>query len=168
MAVYGTSYGKFKSGITVVDMNHCNIIPEWQLPQVIKHVSIINGKPNFIKITSDKSRFSFIINLWKYAVPATSLTDFLTYNHTSVKLMPHQDFGTYLLEIDGVTEADFYITKMRPFYLKNRPPLLQDKLLIIFESINPTLMPGITPGFLWDESEDFLVDEEGDKLIKES
>ena len=166
MAIYGTSFSKFKSGITEVDLNHSTIRPNWRIPQVIEHKSILTGAIHYIQVAGDKASFDVICNIWKNAVPKTTMQTLLGYNHTAVKFMPHEDDGNYLTT-DGTTEADFYISIMRPFYVKNSPPILQDRLFIRFESLGSIFMPLATQSFLWDESEDFLVDEEDDKLIKE-
>ena len=171
MSIFGTGYSKFKGADAGVhNLNYTLLKPEWNIPQLVEHVSILTGKTNFIKIANDKSRFTVIVNLWKegnVAAQQAALGLLLVHNHTLVKFMPHQTFGAYMLETDGLTEADYYITTMKPFYLKNSPPLLQDRLLIVFESINPTLLPGVVTGFLVDEDPDYLIDEEGDKLIGE-
>ncbi len=171
MSIYGTGYSKFKGADSGVhSLNHSLLKPEWQIPQVIKHTSILTGKVNFIKISSDKSRFTVIVNLWKagsVAQQQTALDLLLVHNHTLVKFMPHRTLDTYIFETDGQTEADFYITTMKPFYLKNSPPLLKDRLLIVFESISPTLLPLVSVGFLVDEGGDYLIDEGGGKLIQE-
>ena len=80
--------------------------------------------------------------------------------------MPHEDHGDYLTT-DSTNEADFYISMMKPFYVKNNPPALQDRLFIRFESLGSIFMPDVVPPFLADEDEDYLADEDGNKLIKE-
>ncbi|KKL98369.1 hypothetical protein LCGC14_1825120 [marine sediment metagenome] len=167
MAVFGESYPKFKKISTVVGLNHSILIPTWRIPNQIKHRSIVNGVISYVSLGGDKMAFDVIVNIWKYAVPKTTMQALLAYNKDEVKFMPHEDSGEYIKETDNTTEADFKITIMRPFYLNNRPPLLKDKLLIRFESVEPTAMPLTVTSFLVDEGSDFLVDEEGDKLIKE-
>ena len=172
MSIYGTGYSKFKGADAGVhNLNYTLLKPEWQIPQVIEHTSILTGKVTWVTLSGDKSRFTVIVNLWKegsVASQQTALDALLLHNHTLVKFMPHQTYGSYILETDGLTEADFYITTMKPFYLKNSPPLLQDRVLIVFESVVPTLLPGVVTGFLVNEAGDYLVDEDGDKLIIES
>jgi len=165
MSIFGTSNSKFKSGVTEVELQYSTIRPQWLIPQTIEHRSIMNGKINIIKIANDKARFEVVVNLWKYAVPKTSAQDILTYNHDTVKFMPHEDSGEYITE-DGINEADFFISEMRMFYVRNRPPVLQDRLLIVFESLTSIVLPKIVPVFLVDEAGDFLVDEAGEKLLR--
>ena len=119
-----------------------------------------------LNLLNDKAMFDVICHIWKNAVPKTTMQALLRYNHNTVKFMPHEDEGNYLTT-DGTSEADFYISIMRPFGIKDKPPILQDKLFIRFESLGPIFMPLATQLFLVDEGSDFLVDEEGDKLIKE-
>ena len=170
MAVFGTSHPQFNSG-GVVALEHSILIPTWRIPNQLKHRSIVNGVINYVSLGEDKMAFDVIVNIWKHgdaAAQKAKMQALLSYNKNEVKFMPHEDSGEFIKEIDGTTEADFKITVMRPFYLKARPPVLQDKLHIRFESIKPTMMPLMSVGFLVDEGGDFLVDEEGDKLIKES
>ncbi len=170
MAVFGTSFSKFKKVSTEVDLNYSIIIPTWRLPNQLKHRSIVNGVINYVSLGGDKMAFDVIVNIWKEgsaAAQKTKMQALLVYNKDEVKFMPHDDLGEYIKELDGTTEADFKITIMRPFYLKARPPVLQDRLYIRFESIEPTMMPLVSVGFLVDEGGDFLIDESGNKLIKE-
>lgn len=169
MAVFGTSYPKyFSSG--EVELEHSILIPTWRIPNQIKHRSIVNGAVNYVSLGGDKMAFDVIINIWKYgnaAAQKAKMQALLADNKEIVSFMPHEDSGEYIKQVDGTFNAGFKITVVRPFYLRARPPVLQDKLLMRFESTDPTLMPLQEVGFLWDENEDFLVDEDGDKLIKE-
>lgn len=166
MAIYGESYSKFKSGVTEVDLRYSIIKPVWKIPQVIEHRSILTGKINYIQVAQDKAMFDVVCNIWKNTVPKTTMQTLLAYNHTIVKFMPHEDEGNYLTT-DGATEADFYISIMRPFNIKDKPPILNDRLFIRFESLGSIFMPAGIIRYLVDEDGDFLVDESGDKLIKE-
>lgn len=165
MSIFGLTNSKFKSGVTEVELKYSIIRPQWQIPQLIEHKSILNGRINFIKVSNDKARFEVVVNLWKYAVPKTAVQDILTYNKDTVKFMPHEDFGEYITS-DGIAEADFFISAMILFYVRNRPPILQDRLLVVFESLTSVVMPQTVPQFLVDEGGQFLVDEDDNKLLK--
>ena len=154
------------SVVEVVNLNFSTIKPNWKIPQVIRHKSILTGVVNYVQVAGDKAVFDVVCNIWKNAVPKTTMQTILAHNHSTVKFMPHEDEGNYLTT-DGTAEADFYISIMKPSGVKDKPPILQDKLFIRFESLGQIVMPLVTVGFLVDEGGDFLIDEEGDKLIKE-
>lgn len=63
----------------------------------------------------------------------------LTPNHTGFLRFRARSGATGgVLRLDNVSVepfAEFYIVKMVPFYVNNEPPMLQDKLLITFESL---------------------------------
>ena len=65
MAIYGISHRKFKSGVTEVDLNYSIIRPNWKIPQIIKHKSILTRKINYIQVVGDKASFDVICNIWK-------------------------------------------------------------------------------------------------------
>ena len=167
MSIFGTTYCIFKSGITEYDVRYSIIKPTWRVPQIKEHVSIVNGTTNFIKLSEDKMRFTIIANVWKMASPTVWMPAALGLNHGTFKFMPHENHGEYIKETDGVTEADFYITEMKPFYLNTEPPALQDRLLVKIESLGGTSMLEGVVKYLVDEGDQFLVDESGDKLVGE-
>ncbi|KKL98368.1 hypothetical protein LCGC14_1825110 [marine sediment metagenome] len=139
MSMYGNSYSKFKSinvsPATVVSLNHSNIIPGWGIEQLIKNVSVFTVKSTYIDVEDDFAEFEVEINVWKNGSPATVMTNILQYNHDVVNFMPHQDNATYVQANDGGGDAEFYIESMTPVYFSNEPPILKDRLIIKFISI---------------------------------
>lgn len=165
MSIFGESYSKMKSGETEVDLQYSIIRPTWTIPNIIKHQSILTKKKRFIKVSGDSASFQVVCNIWKNGDAAAVMTDLLSYNHGTVKFMPHEDDGNYIYETDGATEADFYIISMIPYYVKNQPPMLEDRLQITFISLKAITLPTLTPGFLVDGDGDYFVDGSGNKLI---
>ena len=139
MSMYGDSYSKFKSinvsAGTVVSLNHSNIKPSWGIEQLIKNTSIFTMKSTFIDLEDDFSEFEVEVNIWKNGSPATVMADIMQYNHDVVNFMPHQDNATYVQANDGGGDAEFYIESMTPVYVNNEPPILEDKIIIKFVSI---------------------------------
>lgn len=165
MAVYGTSYAKFKEGATVKDLDYCLIKPSWRLPKMIVHKSICNGVTHYLPISEDKARFEVVCNIWKNADPQGTLAGLLAYDHATVKFMPHEDYGEYIKDAAGATEADFIISKMQPLYLDAQSQNYADRLLVVFDSLKGIYMPGAIGRYLVDTGGDFLVDGAGNKLL---
>lgn len=134
MAIFGTTNSKLKSGVTEVDLDFGIIEPSWNIPQLIRNVSVVNRITTFIKIVDDFAEFTVVLNIWKNSVPKDVMADILQYNHLTVKFCPHADSGVYV-QASGGGDADFYVTEMKPFYLRTSPPVLRDMLLIKFQSL---------------------------------
>lgn len=164
MSVYGVSYSKFKKVSTEVDLKFSVIKHNWRIPQVISHKSILNGLSHSIKVADDKASYDVVCNIWKNGSPKVVMQDLLSYNHDTVKFMPHEDEGNYLTS-NGTDEADFYISIMKPFYVKSKPPMLEDRLFVRFESLGEIFMPTATQSFLVDGDGDYFIDGSGNKLI---
>ena len=141
MSMYGDSYSKFKSinvsNGTVVNLNHSNINPGWGIEQLIKNTSIFTLKSTFIDLEDDFAEFEIEVNVWKNVdpTPAAVMADIMQYNHDVVNFMPHQDKATYVQKNDAEGDAEFYIESMTPVYVNDEPPILEDKIIIKFVSI---------------------------------
>ncbi len=142
MAIWGESYSQMKTtGVGLprtVTLGHSIIKPIWQEPNIIEQRSIINGVRSYVKVSENFASFDVIVNLKSFGAPATAgaekLWEIMKENHTTVKFMPHVDFAQYL-KTTGGAEADFYITRMIPYYYKVEPPVLHDRLLITLKSL---------------------------------
>ncbi len=145
MALYGESYSKFKgSDSVVVSLNHSTLEPTWGMEHLIRNTSVLTKKTTFIKLADDFAMFIVTLNIWKNAVPADTMNTILPYNHDTVNFMPNQDSVTYVQKIGG-GDASFYIESMTPIYFNNEPPILQDKLIIKFVSLEAVDASGSIP-----------------------
>ena len=168
MAIWGESYSKMKtSDSRVITLGHSIIRPTWQEQNRLIQRSIINGVKNFVTISKDFAIFDVVVNLWKFGDPEGKLWEIKREDDTDVKFMPHQDSGNYLKTASGI-EANFHIIRMVPYYIKNEPPQLEDRLLIIFESkVYVDILADFTlsaPGEIKDGLGDTIKDGLGDKI----
>ena len=140
MAVFGETHPVIEiqpAGTPTVDLEHSIIKPKWAVTNLIKHQSVITGVRSFTKRSEDLAIFDVVINVWKYSIPANTMDTLLGYNHNTVFFKPHDESPNYIYEFGTSNEAEFYISLVRPFYYRNDPPELQDKLLMRFESLVP-------------------------------
>ena len=141
MSVFGTSYSKFKgSDAVVISLNHSIITPSWGEELLIKNESVFTKKSAFTKLDEDYASFEVVVNVFQFAVPATSMALIMGYNHDTVNFMPHQDSGVYV-QADGGGDASFYIESMTPFYLSNQPPIIKAKIKIKFVALEAVNIP---------------------------
>ena len=145
MSLFGESYCKFKgSDAAVISLNHSTVEPVWAVPQLIRNTSVLTRETTFTKIGDDFATFIVTVNIWKNGTPADVMNTILPYNHDTVNFMPHQDSATYVQKIGG-GDASFYIESMTPVYMKNEPPILLDKLIIKFVSLEAIDASGSIP-----------------------
>ena len=135
MSIFGNSYSKIKTSEGVeISLGHSIIRPTYQEPNIIEQRSIINGVRTFTKISENFASFDVIVNIQAFgASDEAKVWEIMRENHTTVSFMPHQDVGNYLKTFGGA-EAEFFITRMIPYYLKTDPPILHDRLLITLKS----------------------------------
>jgi len=112
--IFGNSNSKFVSGATTVDLPYSVLDPDWIMPDVLEHQSIISGKKNFIN-KGYYSEFKVQINLWKYANPNTSFDELESYKFSQVTFYPHKDSDP-IKDIFG-NESQFLISDIEPYYL---------------------------------------------------
>ncbi len=127
--IFGTSYSKFVSGITTVELPYSVLDPSYMLPDVLVHQSVISGKKNFIS-KGDYSEFKVQINLWKYANPNATFNQLEGYKFSQVTFYPHKD-GDPIKDIYG-NEVQFLISDISEYYLTNTTQ--KDIALITFLS----------------------------------
>ena len=163
MGLLGYSYSKYKLSSVEYDIRFSTIDARWGIPNVIRHQSIVNGYRSFTMISRDYAMFIVNCNLMKYGDPRSIIANFLDARQQTVKFMPHADYGVYLTELGGV-EADFYVESVIPYYLENEPPMLEDKVQMVFKSIKGVQFPEALKAYLVDGSGGYFVDTEGDKL----
>ena len=145
MALYGSSYSKFKGSDTVViSLNHSTVVKGWAETNIIRNKSVFTAETTFTKATDDFGSFVVEINIFKNGVPADVMNTILPYNHDTVNFMPHQDSATYVQKVGG-GDASFYIESMTPVYFKNVPPILLDLLVITFIALEPIDASGSIP-----------------------
>ncbi|GAJ04686.1 unnamed protein product [marine sediment metagenome] len=145
MALYGSSYSKFKGSDTVViSLNHSTIEKQWAETNLIRNKSVFTSETTFTKAADDFAVFIVTVNIWKNGSPADVMNTILPYNHDTVNLMPHQDSATYVQKVGG-GDASFYIESMTPIYVNNDPPILQDILIIKFVSLEAIDASGSIP-----------------------
>lgn len=145
MALYGESYSKFKaSDTTVVNLEYSTVEKQWAETNLIKNKSVLTGETTFVKMADDFAVFIVTINIWKNTIPVNIINTILLYNHDTVNFMPHQDSATYIQKIGG-GDASFYIESMTPVYIRNEPPILEDKLIIKFVSLEAIDASGSIP-----------------------
>ncbi|HDY88172.1 MAG TPA: hypothetical protein ENH82_08680 [bacterium] len=97
MALYGSSYSKFKGSDTVViSLNHSTVEKQWAKTNILRNKSVFTADTTFTKIVDDFAVFIVSLNIWKNGVPADIMNTILPYNHDTVNFMPHQDSGVYV------------------------------------------------------------------------
>ncbi len=142
MALFGESHSKFKgSDTTVISLEYCIVQPFWGEEHLIRNISVKTRKTTFIKVSDDFATFIVVCNIWKNTVPEDVMNLILSYNHDTVNFMPHEDSGVYVQKVGG-GDASFYIESMTPLYVKNDPPILNDRLKIKFVSLEAVDVSG--------------------------
>ena len=118
----------------VIDLRYSTIEPNWGNELLIRNKSVFTAETAFTKIANDFASFIVTVNIWKNGDPGDAMNELLPYNHTIVQFMLHNDSDLYVQKIGG-GDALFYIESMTPVYIKNEPPILNDKLIIKFVSL---------------------------------
>lgn len=138
MAVFGESYSKMQSRSidvgTVTSLQYSIIKPSWGQANILAKQSVVTAVRNYEQLSEDFANFDVICNLWKNADEQATFEEIFLFNHDTVYFMPHEDNGLYLDDPDTGNPAEFFITRMVPFYVMNPALILRLKLLITFES----------------------------------
>ena len=115
-AIFGSGAPKIiDSGANTVNFDYCWVLKDGpELDREI-HTEKFSGHRE-INVKGRRWVFECEINLWKYAVPATSYNTFKGLLYDSVTLYRHRDGNPVQYSSSNV---DFFIEAVNPFYLEN-------------------------------------------------
>ena len=99
--IFGNSNSKFVSGATTVDLPYSVLDPDWIMPDVLEHQSIISGKKNFIN-KGYYSEFKVQVNLFKYS-------DRILLNEGTGLPLLNEGTGESLLNENYIDESNYTV-----------------------------------------------------------
>ena len=134
MAIFGTGSAQFQEGTgSLVVLTGSMLIPNYIIPDLIEHKSIVTGHKDFISL-GDYSEFQVGVNLYKATNPTSTFSTLYSYLHKNVYFWPHID-GKAISGSDG-TPVEFNISDMQLSYIENKD--YADYLLITFKAAEYT------------------------------
>jgi len=141
--IFGNSYSKFVSGATTVELPNSILDPDFVLPDLITHQSIMTGKLNYIK-KGYYSFFKVMVYLYQRVDPNSDYAELESYRDNQVTFYPHKD-GDPIKDIFG-NETQFLLSNIESYYLTNT--VLKDIALLTFKADRYTqLTPATSLGY---------------------
>jgi len=134
MSLYGTSYPVISGSLGNVSLEHCTLIPNFFVADVIEQTSVLTGHKMY-PYSRNRSEFELNVLLCNYSGSSESSSlakynDIYQYKDKYFYFLPHSDFTA---SIDGVGGGvEYFMTEFIPYYLNND---------VRYDAISITLSP---------------------------